>query len=85
MASQLAPLENCPGCRGAALAEDMRDCLCLGCMKKYRRCKLCYPTSAACSVNCRDNHKERLKLFFSENAPPLKGPPDPGPSPGSLL
>ena len=36
--------ENCPGCGGLYLTGDMRDCLCLGCMKKFPRCKFCQPS-----------------------------------------
>ncbi len=71
------PLENCAGCGNATSWSEFVECLCLGCMLKFKRCVRCYPTFSSCSPVCKDKHRERLKLFFGANAPPIKGGDEP--------
>lgn len=78
-------LQSCQGCEDSFPREEFVLATCLGCNGTFTRCPKCFTSFTSCSGKCREISRAKLGEFFGRNAPRIKGPPDPGPSSGSLF
>jgi ferredoxin len=76
---------RCFGCDQTFEESELQPSSCLGCGATFKRCPVCHQQFTSCGVSCIEPSRKKLREFFGLEAPPLKGPPDPGPSAGDLL